>query len=303
MTKLILNIVLVIFLIALTNGCSSNTKKTTSDSEHIHSDKKTQVYVSTLLGIHNDKVYDSKNNWFKIQENSVFSPEIEIGNDYPHENKYSVLFFIDYKQIPVEYNKRQKKFIDVNMTKNSEQNLKVNINNLEKGKHNFMVLLIRKPYDYITKKQYVPGLEVYISQKRTLIVGENIERDTLFKRVEAEEQSVNGALFITENINGKLEQQLNVLKKSEAPNYWLHIPSWQNNTKLILIAIAGNKQLNIENPYVEVRNKGVVNMSLKDIQGISNLSTPNNFTVIAINDNPSDVDKQPISTNKITMVE
>lgn len=302
MTKFISKIILAVFLIAFINGCSNNTIKTNSNTEHAHSEKKTQDYVSTLLGIHNDTVYDSKNNWFKVQENSVFAPEIEIGNDYPHKNKYSVLFFMDYKQIPVEYNKQQKESIDVDMKKNSERNLKVKINNLEKGKHNFMVLLIRKPYEYITKDEYVPGLEVYISQRRTLIVGENVEKDTLFKRVEAQEQSINADLFITENMKGELEQQLNVLKKSEAANYWLHIPSEKDNTKLILIAIAGNKQLNIENPYVEIRKRGVVNMPLKEIQGMNNLSTPNNLTVIAINDDPSQINQQPISTNKITMV-
>lgn len=303
MTKLTLNVILTIFLVVFINGCSQNTTKTTSHAEHTHTNKKQQVYVSTLLGIHNDKVYDSKNNWFKIQKNNAFSPEIRIGNDYPIDNEYSVLFFVDYKQISVEYNKQQKKTININMKKNSEQHLRVNVKNLEEGKHNFMVLLIRKPHEYITKEQSIPGLEVYISQKRTLVVGEDIENDTHFKKVEVQDQTLQGDLFITKNTNDPFEQQLNVLKRSEVQNYWLRIPSAENNTKLALIAIAGNEQLNIKNPYIEMENKGIANVPLIDIEGISNLRTPKNFTIIAIEDDSSDLGRQPLYTNKITMVE
>lgn len=303
MIKIILNVILTLTLAAFINGCSQNTTKVTSDAKPAHSSKKQQVYVSTLLGIHNDKVYDSKNNWFKIQKNNAFSPEIRIGNDYPIDNEYSVLFFVDYKQISVEYNKQQKKTININMKKNSERHLRVNVKNLEEGKHNFMVLLIRKPHEYITKEQSIPGLEVYISQKRTLVVGENIENDTHFKKIEAQDQTLQGDLFITKNTDDSFEQQLNILKRSEVQNYWLRIPSAENNTKLALIAIAGNEQLNIKNPYIEIGNKGIVNVPLMDIEGISNLRTPKNFTVIAIEDDSSDLGRQPLYTNKITMVE
>jgi len=108
-------------------------------------------------------------------------------------------------------------------------------------------------------------------------------------------------MFITRDKDGSYEKQYKTLRKKELQNYWLHIPSNEVNTRLVLIAISGTEQLNLKVPYVEIKNKGTANIPLKDIQGIENVNAPENLTILAIKGAYSDLNLNPIFTNKITI--
>jgi hypothetical protein len=303
MTKLILNITLIIIVAIFTNGCSQNTTKETPNSKPLLSDKKEQTYVSTVLGIHNDKFYDSKKDLFKIKKNSKFSPEIKLGNNYPHSNQYRLLFFVDYKQISIEYNKQQKKFLDVTMKMNSEKKLKVTLKDLTEGQHDFMVLSIGNPNSHVNKTQFIPGEEVYLNNTRRIIVGNGILKEPNFTKLDSKNDVPQASLFITENKEGVYERQYKVLRKKDLQNFWLHIPVEKSKSRLVLIAIAGTNQLNIKTPYIEIENKGTASIPLKDIQNIHALNTPENLTILAIKDAYSNLNTNPIYTNKITIAD
>lgn len=290
-------LIFISLLSILVNGCSNTNEKTNAT---INNQKET-ISVSTILGIHNDELYDSKNNWFKIDNNTAFSPYITLGNDFPHDNTYRLFFFLDYKQISIEYNNQSKNFLELKMQERSEENIKINIKNLPEGNHDFMVVSMRNSNNYINKNDFIPGEEVYLYQRKKIIVGKNKEQQINFSKLNVDNTDLDGSLIITKNLDDKYQDQVNTITKEELPKSWLRIPVEKDNSHLAIIAIAGEKQLKIKHPYIEVNGKGTVSIPLSDIQNIEELSPPQNLTFLVLEDDFSNTEDRAIFTNKITI--
>lgn len=290
----ILTIILISLIIIPVVGCSNTNEKTGANIK-----QKEPIFVSTILGIHNDEFYDSKNKWFKIENNATFSPYITLGNDFPHDNTYRLFFFLDYNQILIEYNNQPHNFLDINMKARSEENIKIDINKLPEGEHDLMVVSIRNPNKFINKSNFIPGEEVYLYNRKKIIVGENKEHQTNFSTINVDNSSLDGSLIITKNKSDK--DQVNVIRKKELQKSWLKIPVKKSNSKLVIIGIAGEKQLSIKNPYIEIVDKGTVNIPLSNIQNIQDILYPQNLTFLVIEDSFSETEDRGMFTNKITI--
>lgn len=292
-------LIISVFFITLLIGCSSYDKTSKSIDTNIKTKKsQRKIFVSTSLGVHDNQSYDSTNNWFKLETKDVFSPNISLGNDYPVSNKYRLFFFLDYEQVSVEYNGEDKRYIDIKLEPNSKEDLKVKIKNIADGQHDFMVLTIREPREYVDQSRFIPGNEIYHYRRTRLVVGENIGKDITYSKVSTEAGNFQGTLVMTRNKQDSLENALTIIKPNQLETSWIKVPV-NENSKLALIGIADTEQISLKQPYMQVEGQGILNIPLRELNDINPLINSKNLTYIAIASPYSEVEASVTFTNRL----
>jgi hypothetical protein len=294
-----------IICLFLFTGCD---KKTTTINETVSSKKSiknnTEAHTETVsmgIEIDDESKLDKNRKAFILNKDKNFSPSIKITNDFPHKNTYSVLFLLNYRQIPVHYQNAENLVIKETVKARSTKEINIKTPVLETGTHEFLILVVRESDRHLSKKQYIPSEMINLYLRGTLIVNGG----KTLPKINLKEQEVNtsttipkGTVYITDknNINpisfGKLnsENRLQFNYNNEEPNKTVYVGIFQDN-----------KQIDMKNSFLKLKDPGTFKFpfSLK----LSNYTTHELMGIVVENPYQSTDSKQGnvFFTNKISI--
>ncbi|MBH0167170.1 hypothetical protein IHV12_19785 [Fictibacillus sp. 7GRE50] len=232
--------------------------------------------------------------------NKKFSPNIKITNEFPHKNTYSIMFLLNYKQIPMSHNNDEKLVIKETIDARSAKEINIKVPVIETGTHEFLVLVVRESERHLSKKQYIPSEMVNLYLRGTLIVnGSNTlpNLNLVEKEVDSTNSMPEGTVFITE------PQNVDPLSFVELDygNAKLNLNYYNDKPKDIYVGVfQDNKQIDINNSFLKLSESGTLQLPFN-----INLDTINHELMGIIVENPfaatGSEQGDVIFTNKITI--
>ncbi|HLU20984.1 MAG TPA: hypothetical protein VKZ77_00710 [Bacillaceae bacterium] len=180
-----------------------------------------------------------------IQSEEKYKPNIEITNNYPESNKYRIFFFMDYQQISVEINKKKVLYLDVDLNPFEKESMMFTLPNITEGRHDF-VIVVAKNYNNPLKVDETTYSN-YLIRRTTIIKGKDADPNikfTTWKNLN-KIQSEPKTLFISQKPTSDISDISNISK----PNFWLNIPTDQEN--FAMIGILDGQQIDISHNFIE----------------------------------------------------
>ncbi|WP_175989280.1 hypothetical protein [Bacillus sp. Marseille-Q1617] len=81
----------------------------------------------------------------KINGSQPYKAKVTVANYYPFENEYNLFVFIDYNLVDIFHRNKLTPSLDIGKLSSGETSVnQFSIKNIEEGKHELLVLLVRK---------------------------------------------------------------------------------------------------------------------------------------------------------------
>lgn len=195
---------------------------------------------------------------FKIDGN-IFSPTINVENNMSSSNTYRIVFFLDYKQIHVEYRKHLMPLLDINTRGMESKSITVSVSNLKPGAHDLLCVLALNPQ---TSANGIAQPQAFQLVRRvTLLVNGNDRTNTSFFKIQngnAPSEVPIDQPYITSERNGSLA---NSLVYSNAPKLYLHLhPTADTNYSLIVLQDYQQAQNALPYAFIHTIGSGLVTL-------------------------------------------
>jgi len=280
MSKIKFPLLLILIFSILFTGCNVQTNtqnKSESNSKEVKSSETTTI-AGTTLGLFDDKTSLNKlNSIFKIESKNSFSPQIDIHNRDTKENIFRLFFILDYEQSNVQYDNQHMNYIDILLKPNEKKELKIKLNNLSTGLHDFIIFCIRRPDDLLSKPKFFPPGHFNIVKRSTLIVGEQNNKYIDYKNLNVEPTDKEIPLFVSEQPRNTVKGEFVTLINKENTPLWINFSTKPENKYAVLTFVG--KELE-KTDFYKSENQGVTNIPLNlKMEGDNNL-------LIAVVENP-----------------
>ncbi|PRT14390.1 hypothetical protein C6353_24545 [Bacillus toyonensis] len=239
------NTFLIFMVFILLMGCNNGNSAPTSLSEtkEVMTKKNSSTSNDDLVGTEfkvapKEDINSSKRLF--TAEDGKFISSVRIVSKFPDDVKYRLFFLVDYEktEFNMEDEIEKKSYIDVSIPANQQKTFNIEFNNLKKGLHDVIAILVREPNKFLTEDRYIPAEQFYVFQRFQIrYENEDIPKQIKFIDIneENERNLVEKQLFITTNIDFKPEDVLNIINKKDIGNdYWLHLHA-QKNEKFVII--------------------------------------------------------------------
>ncbi len=291
------NILLSFFLILLLIGCTNK--------ERVEIEKKSkQVNVSTTIKV-NDESFSEVNNSFIINTNE-FSPEITLINNFPIENRYRLFVYIDYKMVQVSFENKKVDFIDLDILKNSTQNITINIPSLAPGSHDLLIVSVKNPSKFLVKDQVEPPGEFILGHRGKIVVNEDTKNSNIQPTiVNTKNSSLQIPFVFTKSSETRMDNIASLVDNSKIEEIWYSLYMDKPNTEFILIGMLNSHQIKLEQPYIKTNSIGTFSMpiNIKNVEFTTD-NIKQNLVLIAIPNPYKAFDEalwDVLFTNKVTI--
>lgn len=292
-------IILIVLMMIIVTGCGLN--KQANGISKKAGDTINKSYEGAMIGLTDESSITDDQLVYKISNKEAFSPTITIGNLYKSNNRYRLLFLLDYKQTKVLYDNKEQKVINIDLPPKSQKKIEIKVPNLEDGSHDFLLLVIRDPDTILKVNKYIPPEEVFMKRRAIIIVNKekekqinyNMVNSTLNKNTDELNKNAFNA-FISLNQGKDLSESLAIIDEKKAKNVWLNIPNYHNNSKFAIIAFAGDEQIKLDNPFVESSTTGLLHIPFE----LPNFNK-NEDLVVTVVENPF---QSPLKDGKKTLI-
>jgi len=291
-------IVLFLSLLLMLTSCStSETSAKPNKNDNTNSSPKNEQPYSIGLSLQDKSSINDKHLTFRIDENDIFKPTISIKNDIPQNQKYRMFFLVNYMQHSVTYDQKNINSIDLDLKKNEERSIEVEIPNLQSGINDLIVILVRDPDNVLEQDKYVSTNLVYLLRRSVVIKGDEQVKNfptyttiNTFNSNKSEDGSSRVSYLTTDDSKNK-EESISMLSASTNKQINLIKGNQTNKTKYAIVSILGNKQIEVKSPFVEINGEGEFEVPL--IQLPLNVENNNLITVVSTN---------PYTTNEKELV-
>ncbi|MBT2281939.1 hypothetical protein J7E51_29255 [Priestia megaterium] len=261
-------LLLFLFFAILTIGCSMIPKdeesKGTNNKKAIETSSKPEVRQMILTS--SDETAKSDQHRLYMLNKTSFTPHIEVDNDFPWQNTYRLFFFVDYKQVNVTKSGKVQPYVEVDLE--ARKRIKfddISINNLEEGRHDFLLFLVRNPNKPLKKDEFIPTEALHLSRRSTLIVKKDIPPQPNFSKLENKIPNSDDSKsipFISYKPTESLREALGVIDKSKSNKVWINFPTPLINKNYALIALLNNKQIKLKTPFITSNTNGTTSLPL-----------------------------------------
>lgn len=237
----------------------------------------------TVLGLFDESTIDNKQIFHNIEEGTNYTPTVKITNLYSTSNTYRLFVLLDYQQNDFIIDDKSNSHLDLHLEPNETKEINIELLDIKKGRHDFLIVCVRDPDNHLDKKQFVPAPNAYISRRTTLVVGKDLSPPVDYKIFKDSEEIESADPFITKA--GELPSVRNavtLLKETETKNMNLNIPNKEEENTFAIVAFIAEKQLTIKHPYVKLTSSGQFTIPFSDHIDIPN--TANNMFVLIAED-------------------
>ncbi|CCF16791.1 putative lipoprotein [Brevibacillus laterosporus GI-9] len=256
------SIILMIFIMSLCNKVEFDNIFFNNETPIRAEEDKSTSIMGLILDDSTTALTD-KQETYVIKES--FAPTVGIINDFPKENSYLLLFFLDYRQIDVLFEGTLTKEIRVDVAKRSSKKMRIQLPEIEKGRHDFLVVLIRKPGSHLTKTHFVPSQDYYLSRRATLINGiDKMPQVEFIKVIATEAVNIpNNLLFLSSKKPNSTSDILSLVNTKDINgNLFLNYSTNRSNNQFAIITLLDNKQVSTPPIYIQTNSKGLTNIPL-----------------------------------------
>ncbi|PLR75432.1 hypothetical protein CU633_20935 [Bacillus sp. V3-13] len=243
----------------------------------------------------------------KIDEEHDYTASVEVINHFSEKSNFRLFIFLDNKITSIEQNKKKVNYIDISLDKGEGKNYTFSINNIQKGRHELIALLVLKPDIALTKKEFIDY--VNFSKRFIVIAGEeNIVQKNKKELISIDNKSQDEAAKITyitpaDSINTPDNAITLINEEKNEKRATLHFWNDSPNKSYTILGLSNNKQIKVEQQNILVKNVGQVSIDI-NIPMDKTLKTNNIIFLIVENmDSTPDHPSEGIqSTNKITIL-
>ncbi|NUJ08506.1 hypothetical protein [Bacillus paranthracis] len=295
MSKLI--VLFLSLLLVLTSCSTSETSAKPNKNDNTNLSTKNEQVYSIELSLQDKSSINDKHLTFRIDENDIFKPTVSIKNDVPKDQRYRMFFLVNYMQHSVTYDQKNINFIDIDLKKNEERNIEVEIPNLQSGINDLIVILVRDPDNVLEQDKYVSTNLVYLLRRSVVIKGnEQVKNSPTYTTINTfngnkSEDGSSRVSYLTTDDSKNKEESISTLSASAIKQINLIKGNQTNQTKYAIVSILGNKQIEVKSPFVEINGEGEFEVPL--IQLPLNVENNNLITVVSTN---------PYTTNEKELV-
>ena len=281
-----------IFLCMLLIGCKAEFAKN-EDNPKLKT-QGTKEVLGTSIGLVDETAQTRTNFTHRLKSSTEYSPEIKIINHYPEKMEYRLFFLLDYKQTKVNYNNAEINYMDIEVEPKNEKKFTIKLSDIPDGLHDFIVISVRNPNNYLTDQQLIPPPRTFIHRRVTILVGENenppnvkfeeITNDSnvKFKKIDDSSNILRGVVYLTNVPRNTPTGEVITLLNSYQNPLWVNFAIEEPNTSFAIIALLNNEQVVLQSTFFHTASKGMVNYPLN----ISiNKNNPCNLT-LAVVENP-----------------
>lgn len=187
-----------------------------------------------------------------MKSSEIFSPEITLINDNPDGNDFSLIFLLDYKQIPIITNKEKKLIVEKNLKPVSEEKFQISLPELTVGRHDFLALAIRNSED-------INSDNIYMYRRGTIIVDQDKDVEISSSNLDSEKSTnlPEGVIFASKELPETINDSVINFTKDDVQNLYLNFHSVANRNYVILTFLNNNLiNESIANPYISILESG-----------------------------------------------
>lgn len=271
--KIIVYFLLIVSLTACNNGEPLETKETLTPFGPSSEDS-----FTIGLGVTSGKALSDNYFTYSIKSSEVFTPEITIVNDTPNENSFSLIFLLDYKQIPVITNKIEKYIVEKKLKPVTSEKFQISLPELTVGRHDLLVLATRESED-------INSDSIYMYRRGTLIVDKDKDVEIPLNILESNKNKKlpEEVVFASKEVPETIYDSVINFSKKDAQNLYLNFHSVANRNYVILTFL-NNCLINesIANPFISIVESGNIHAPIS----IPEILQPSNELFFAIVENP-----------------
>ncbi|MFE7083407.1 hypothetical protein [Priestia megaterium] len=230
--------------------------------------------IGTMLGLTDNTAVSHFNETFHLENGGSFKPTIDLYNKDIKNNKFRLLFILDYKSADVIYNSKTKSYIDLELKPNETKKLNITVPDLPDGIHDFIIFSIRRPDDLLTKDKYFPPGHFNLFKRATLVVGNSQSTEKVnYTQVNTINNNADISPILTKKPTGDISKALTLIhKETLSEPLWLNFSNKKANKYSVLV-FENNKKLAYKN-FLEANEDGVVSLPL-------NLNSTNKQNIFA----------------------
>lgn len=220
---------------------------------------------------------------FKLSSNSEFQPNITISNDHDKEINYEVMFLLNNEQIPVKYKDEKHDYIKIKIPSYSKMNLaKLTFEDFPEGENNLTAILLREPNQHVQgKNTYVPGNQMVMIQRFSVLVGENSKAphsSDNVKIINSQKTEKQSEPYLTHSSFAPISDSIGMFSNVNK-SLWLNFYAQDNNLYYIGL-IVGKEFVKLDQPYIKTNGEGLA--SLKIPIDLKNYDTEKNIVAFII---------------------
>jgi hypothetical protein len=251
-----------------------------------------------------DLIYNQENSkiHFLRDANSYYSPTVKIMSELEDKDTFRLFFFLDFEHVEIYHKGNKKLFIDVDVQPIDEKLVDVKIESVPEGTHDFIVIAARSMDKLLNKEKFINYQEIFIYQRVQLIVGnkdDNKHNKITYKEVEVISDEILHGMYLSGKESFKSKDIYSLISIDEVQDAWLHLSSYEKDSRFALIAFSYERQLPIEYTFIQVNEIGKVSIPLS--MPIVDKYKPQNIAVGLFKD-PFKVEKEFAKfTNKLTV--
>lgn len=241
------------------------------------------------------------NTIFTVQTGDQFTPSLEIINGFNSEQKYRVIFLLNYKPINFLVNGKEHIYFDTTIGADTTKKVNISFPKITDGQHDLTTIIIREPDKILTETNFIPGNENVIAHRSNIIVSTNNINSPEFNKVDSQSSTLSygGNIFLSQGSSKDLNNlsPISIIDKENQKDIWL---SFQNeseasNYAIITLNIMEITKMDVE--FVTTNSRGIIQLPME----LPEISTSANFVIIAVEEPFTTDTKIPLLSNKFSI--
>lgn len=232
---------------------------------------------------------------FNMLAPESFTPTLEIKNGFESNQKYRLIFLLNYNPIEFSVDGRSYTNLDVNVDANSTRKMNIKIPGLTSGRHDLTTLLVREPDKVLREPNYIPGYEHILAHRSNIVVSADDVIVPEYTKVIAYPKTTGFEENIVINQRAS-SYPVSLLKINDLKDLWINFES-KESSKYAVVFI-DLLQIKTIVDFISIDSKGTVKIPT----ALDNLKHSSNMIFIAV-ENPFTNDVEvPYVSNKISII-
>ncbi|WP_382350714.1 hypothetical protein [Lederbergia graminis] len=288
-------------LVGCTNAINKEDNSTTNQDNQNKIVEETSPDISYMgMRLKDESVSMKSSSIFNIQTDEQFAPSLEIKNGFDSNQKYRVIFLIDYKPITFLVDGREHTYFDFNIDADAIEKIDIIFPKLVDGQHDLTTVIIREPEQIFKEPIFVPGFEHILAHRSNIIVSTDKINPPEFIQVDAHSTIANYGEKVILNQGSliDLDNPISLLHKSNLNNIWISFENESDSSKYAVI-ILDIIQIKSDVEFVSTDTKGIIKRSM-DLP--DEFKSTTNLVVLAVENPFTTNNKRPYLSNKISLV-
>lgn len=298
--KLIFWIILILSLVGCTNDFNKDDTKKNSQDVEKNSIKADSNFSYLGMRLKDESASLESNTIFTIQTGEQFNPSLEIINGFKSEQKYRVIFLLNYKPINFLINGKEHIYLDTTIGAETTKKVNISFPKITDGQHDLTTIIIREPDKILSETDFRPGIENVIAHRSNIIVSTNNINSPEFTKVDSQSSSLSygGNIFLSQGSSKDLNNlsPISIIDKENQNDIWLSFQN-ENEASNYAIITLNMQTTKTDVEFVTTNSRGIIKVPIV----FPEIPTSANFVIIAIEE-PFTMDtKIPLLSNKFSI--